>query len=219
MEKKNTVFIVDDHQMFRDGLKFLLAKIENIEIIGEAENGLEFLKKIENLKPDIVLMDISMPELDGVQATKKALQKYPDLKIIALSMFGDEEYYYKMIHAGVKGFVLKESGSNELEVAINLILDNQNFFSEELLRNIIFNIGKEKNTPVVIQDENSPISKRELEVLQLICSGLSTVEIGIKLNISKRTVEGHKSSLIAKTSTRNSVNLIMYAIKNNLVEI
>lgn len=215
---KNKIFIVDDHQMFRDGLKFLLAKMPNIEIIGEAENGKDFLDKIKDVKPDLVLMDISMPELDGVQATKKAIEMYPDIKIIALSMFGEEEYYYKMIHAGVKGFVLKESGSHELEEAINSILDNQNYFSEELLRNIIFNIGKE-NEEEDVKKEKGLISKREYEVLELICSGLSTVEIADKLNISKRTVEGHKSNLLQKTGSKNSVNLIMYAIKNNLVEI
>lgn len=215
---KNKLFIVDDHQMFRDGLKFLLAKLDNIEITGEAENGKLFIDALESVQPDIVLMDISMPEMDGVQATKMALEKYPNLKIIALSMFGDEEYYYKMIHAGVKGFVLKESGSHELEEAINSVLNNQNYFSQELLRNIIFNIGKEKSPQNNGIDEEINISLREKEILQEICSGLSTTEIAEKLNISKRTVEGHKANLLSKTASKNSVNLIMYAIKNGLVD-
>jgi len=218
MNKKKTLFIVDDHQMFRDGLKFLLAKLDNIEIIGEAENGKLFIDAIKNFEPDIVLMDISMPEMNGVEATKKAIELYPEIKIIALSMFGDEEYYYKMIHAGVKGFVLKESGSHELEEAIYSILGNQNYFSQELLRNVIFNINKEKNIQTSEIDNNLNISARESEVLQQICSGLSTTDIADKLNISKRTVEGHKASLLTKTGTKNSVNLIMYAIKNKLVD-
>ncbi len=234
MKTKKKIFIVDDHQMFRDGLKFMFTNIENIEVIDEAENGKDFLEKLEKNMPDIVLMDISMPEMDGITATKIAVEKYPNLKIIALSMFGDEEYYYKMIHAGVRGFVLKESGSSELIEAIEAISDDNNFFSQELLRNIIVHINNNhqnaniKNiNKIVVTDEtelnnfleNASISKREYEVLQCVCNGLSPAEIGEKLNISKRTVEGHKSSLLAKTNTKNVVNLIMYSIKNKLVTI
>jgi len=239
MNKKQKIIIVDDHQMFRDGLKFLLSNVEFVEVINEAENGLQFLEILDKQLPDIVLMDISMPEMDGVTATKIALEKYPDIKIIALSMFGDEEYYYKMIHAGVKGFVLKESGSHELVEAIESVMNDNNYFSQELLRNIIISINNPKtpegeeiqdvqqmsqeqlivNEKIEDETEDAKISKRELEVLQYVCIGLSPAEIGEKLNISKRTVEGHKSSLLAKTSSKNVVNLIMYAIKNKLVTI
>jgi len=222
MKPKQKIIIVDDHQMFRDGLKFMFANIDYIEVIDEAENGSDFLKKLEIHIPDIVLMDISMPEMDGVIATKLAIEKYPSLKIIALSMFGDEEYYYKMIHAGVKGFVLKESGSNELVEAIDSVINDNNYFSQELLRNIIVGINQknaDNKEETLLNEETSNISKRELEVLQYVCNGMSPIEIGEKLNISKRTVEGHKSSLLAKTNSKNVVNLIMYAIKNKLVTI
>lgn len=217
MNKKHTLFIVDDHQMFREGLKFLLAKLKNIEIIGEAENGNDFLKKIEKVEPELVLMDISMPELDGVHATVKAIQKYPDIKIIALSMFGDEQYYFKMLKSGVKGFVLKESGSLELEDAINSVLDGRNYFSEGIFQNSNLETVSKKNP--VGRKKNYAISTREKEVLQLLCTGLSTTEIADKLEISKRTVEGHKQKLLTKTQTPNSVNLIMFAIKNKLVKL
>jgi DNA-binding NarL/FixJ family response regulator len=216
---KSKIFIVDDHQMFRDGIKFLLTNIKNVEVVGEAENGKIFLQAIENQMPDIVLMDISMPEMNGVEATRTAMEKYPDLKIIALSMFGDEEYYYKMIHAGVKGFVLKESGSDELEEAINKVMNNQNFFSQELLNNVIYNIDKEKNQEIEALHKELGLSKREREVLYMLCSGYTTVEIGEKMSISKRTVEGHKQNLLNKTGTKTSVHLIMFAIKNKLVEL
>ena len=163
-------------------------------------------------------MDISMPVMDGIEATKKALEKYPDLPILALSMFGDEEYYYKMVHAGVKGFVLKESGSEELSDAIREITSGNNYFSQELLRKIIINIGNSKLESQVRTPTNT-LTKRESEILRLICQGMSNMEIANMLHLSQRTVEGHKANLLKKTSTKNTVNLIMFAIKNNLVEV
>lgn len=217
MKKKYTIIIVDDHQLFRDGLKFVLSQIDDIEVIGEAENGKKCLELLETKKPDLILMDISMPEMNGIEATAKALEKYPDLKIVALSMFGDQEYYFKMIHAGVKGFVLKQSGKRELEEGIRRVLEGDNFFSQELLRKIIVNIGNGK----VEGKKASPVNltKREKEVLQLICNGLANAEIAEQLNISPKTVDGHRTNLLSKTGARNSVSLVMYAIKNKIIEI
>ena len=111
MEKKtNKIILVDDHKLFRDGLKFVINQIDDMEVVAEASNGLEFLELLEDNKPDLVLMDISMPELDGVQATRQAIEKYPNIKILVISMYCDEEYYYQMIQAGVMGFVLERVG-------------------------------------------------------------------------------------------------------------
>jgi DNA-binding NarL/FixJ family response regulator len=216
-ENKTThkVFIVDDHKLFRDGLKFVLSQTRNISVIGEAQNGIEFLKKIEHSIPDIVLMDISMPEMDGVEATQRAIRLYPEMKIIALSMFGDQEYYYKMIHAGIKGFVLKEASSRELEEAIETVATGDNYFSQELLRKIIVNLSdlesKQENKDIPLFND------RELEIMQLICSGYSNQEIAEKINLSVKTIEGYKTKLLNKTNSRNSVSLVMYAIKNKLI--
>lgn len=210
---KIKIYIVDDHEMFREGVKMLLAKSNDFEIIGEASNG---KKCLENIPPDVdvILMDISMPVLDGMEATQQIIQKDPSAKIIALSMFGDQEYYYKMIHSGVKGFVLKEAGSKELETAIKEIYEGRNFFSQELLRNIIITLSEKKSENVV-----NDFSPRELEVLQLICSGWSNKEIADKLCISIRTIENHKATLMQKTGVKNTISLIIFAIKNSIVKI
>jgi len=214
--KKYRIIVVDDHEIFRDGLKFVLSQSDNTEIIGEATNGEEFLELIETITPDLVLMDIAMPVMDGIEATQKALERNPNMKIIALSMFGDEEYYFKMIHAGVKGFVLKKSGKKELEKAIVEVMKGDSYFSNELLRNIILNLAETKETK---STNNSSLTKREHEVLQLICKGFSNTEIADSLHISAKTVEGHRTNLLSKTGVKNSINLVMYAIKNKIIEI
>ncbi len=217
MEKACKIIIVDDHNIFRDALKFVLAQSPDMEVVAEASNGLEFLALLDNMVPDIVLMDIAMPVLNGVEATKEALRKYPDLKIIALSMYGDELYYFKMLEAGVQGFVLKESGSDELLQAINTVLNGESFFSNHILCNIIKDLAHDSIPPPEAEKKEIKLSKRENEVLELICAGYSNNEIAIKLGISKRTIEGHRSSLINKTGAKNSVHLVLFAMKNNIL--
>jgi len=217
--KKYSLIIVDDHKMFRDGLNMLLSDIPNIDVVGQASNGQEFLDYIEKEKVDIALMDINMPLVDGIEATRRAIEKYPDMMIIALSMFGDEEYYYKMIDAGVKGFVLKESDSEELEKAIEAVIEGGTYFSQELLRSIIANFGFHKETKLKQESNQVKLSTREIEILRHICNGLSNAEIAELLFISQRTVERHRANLLTKTNTKNSISLVMFAIKNNLIEV
>jgi len=214
--KKPNIIIVDDHLIFRQGLKSIIT-LENIaNVIGEASNGIELIDLLSNLKPDLVLMDIDMPRMNGLDATEKALEILPDLKIIAFSMFSDEEYYYKMIDRGVKGFILKTSGINELETAILNVMSGDTYFSNELLRKIINNFGRPNTSKVAVLDN---LTDREVEVLQQICLGLSTDQIAEKLFISPKTVKSHKSNLLEKTVCKNTPALILYAIKNKLVEI
>ena len=170
MERHIELMIVDDHQMFREGLKFLLQEVPGTNLMGEAENGKQFLNLLENKKPDLVLMDISMPEMDGIEATRQALMKYPDLKIIALTMFGEENYYYQMIQAGAKGFVLKKSGSPELKSAIETVMKGEFFFSNDLLISIISEQDREK---LLIPEKIGELkfSKREKQILNLLIRG------------------------------------------------
>lgn len=219
MGKKYRIVLVDDHKLFREGLNFVISQIDDFKVVGEATDGKEFLAMIDDLEADLVLMDISMPNIDGIEATKRALEKYPDLKIVALSMFGDEEYYYKMIQVGVKGFILKESGKDELEKALREVLNGGNYFSQKLLTNIILNLDNPKAGSIRPAGENIKLTRREIEILNLICTGLSNAEIADKLFLSLRTIEGHKSKLIQKTGVKNSISLVMYAIKNKLIEI
>jgi len=214
--KKPNIIIVDDHLIFRQGLKSIIT-LENIaNVIGEASNGLELMVLLEDLKPDLVLMDIDMPHMNGLEATEKAIELMPELKIIAFSMFSDEEYYYKMIDRGVKGFILKTSGINELENAIHNVMSGDSYFSNELLRKIINNFGRPNTIKQTALDN---LTDREIEVLQQICLGLSTEEIAEKLFISPKTVKSHKSNLLEKTVCKNTPSLILFAIKNKLVEI
>ena len=155
--------------------------------------------------------------MDGIEATEITSEKHPEIKVIALSMFSDQEYYHKMISAGVKGFLLKEAGIDELELAIKSVCNSRPYFSQELLRNIIVNMS----APKVTAPGKDPyqLTKREEEVLKLICRGYSNKEISDMLFISQKTVEGHKSNLMIKTNTKNTINLMLFAIKNHLVEI
>jgi DNA-binding NarL/FixJ family response regulator len=219
MDKKIKVFIVDDHDIFRDGIKLLLSSGKVAEVIGEACNGQEFLDKVESLKPDVVLMDIAMPVLDGIETSKIAHQKYTDMKILALTMFGDEKYYYQMIQAGVKGFVLKSSGISELLKAIHEVCDGRSYFSKELLVKLIASISSLNEKKEEPAEAENKISKREIEVLTEIALGLSNEEIADKLNISVTTVRTHRANLISKTGCANTASLVMYAIKNKYVEV
>jgi DNA-binding NarL/FixJ family response regulator len=217
---KIKIMVVDDHDMFRDGIKLLLSSGDQAEVIAEARNGKEFLDKVNGLKPDVVLMDIAMPEMDGIEATKHAHDKYPDMKILALTMFGDEKYYYQMIQSGIKGFVLKSSGISELLNAINQVSNGGNFFSNELLVKIIANMKSMKdNQNNSNLDENEKLSPREIEVLREISLGFSNDEIANKLNISATTVRTHRMKLLSKTGCNNTASLMMYAIKNKIIDI
>ena len=214
---KLKLYIVDDHKLFREGLKLLLSTQDFVQHIYEASNGKEFVENLSFVDCDVVLMDIEMPEMNGVEATELALRMKPDLKIIVLSMYGDEQYYYKMVDAGVKGFVLKNSGIEKVITAIHKVAAGENYFSEELLINILNNMRDNgKNEP---DTPDSEISEREMEILYYVCLGLSNQEIADKLFISKRTVDKHRANLLSKTGCRNTAALVMYAIKNKLIAI
>jgi len=219
MEKKKCkIIIVDDHEIFRNGFKILLNKIECVEVIAEAANGKEFLDILEEKNPDLVFMDISMPVMDGIVTTEEALKRYPDLKIITLTTFTDSEFLDKMLYAGVEGFMLKNSKLEDFKKSIKKVCGGGNYFSEEVLakltRNVIVRKSKEKQKELLPE-----LSMREKEVLELICKGHSNVKIGEILNISDRTVERHKANLLSKTNTINTVNLVIYAFRNDLAKI
>ncbi len=212
--EKIRIIIADDHQLFRNGMKILLDAFPEFDVIGEASNGEEFIKIIRNTRTDIALMDINMPEMDGIEATRRSLRICPDINIIALSMYGEEEYYNKMVDAGAKGFVLKDSDISEVKEAILTVQKGGTYFSQELLYHVIQKI---KNRESVNKSAN--LSKREKEILLKICEGLSNQEIAESLFISKRTVDKHRANLLGKTNSKNTASLILYAIKNKLIEI
>ena len=203
--EKLSIHLVDDHSLFREGLKFLLSN---------CENGKIFLEKLDSKIPDVVFMDIEMPEIDGITASKIALEKYPNLKIIALSMYAEEEYYSKMIDVGVRGFLLKNSQFEDVQKAILDVSEGNNFFSQEILDRIIANMYKKKTEKPILD-----LTEREIEVLYNICKGLSNQEIADLLFISKRTVDKHRENLLLKTEAKNTAGLVVYAIKNGIFEV
>lgn len=205
------IVLVDDHSIFRESLKRLLVAEKIANVIAEAKNGKEFLEIIRNTKPDLVLMDIAMPIMDGIEATKKAIEIYPDLQILALSMFDDEKYYHRMIESGVKGFVLKNADIKELEKAIVEVASGGNWFSNELLRKIITSTSR--------AGENKKLTCRELEVLNLICKGYSNEQIANELNLSFDTIKWHRSHILSKTNSKNTASLIMNSIRMKLIEL
>ncbi|MDP4268363.1 MAG: response regulator transcription factor [Bacteroidota bacterium] len=219
MTNKIKIFLVDDHEFFRNGLSAAINKLKNTEVIGEAETGEEFLQKIEVAKPDIVFMDIKMPGKGGIEATKCSLKMFPDLKIVALSMFGDEQYLYSMIEAGVKGFLLKNIGLYELEKAIQIINNGKCYFSEELLVTLTKNIMGISDSSLYKPKSTPRLTKREHQILQLLCKGSSNKDIATTFQLSDRTVENHKGSLMKKFGVNSTSNLILYAIKEKIVEL
>ena len=214
MNQPVKVFIVDDHEIFRNGIKMVFNKSNEIEIVGEAESGEDFLEVMNQEDFDVVLMDIKMGGINGIETTELAIKKNPEFKVLVLSTFGEEEFLERILQAGAKGFVLKNVLKGVLANAIKSVCDGENYFSPELLpyftRRFISN--GEGSMEVVL-------TEREQEVLQLIGKGYSNDEIADELFISKRTVDTHKNNLISKTGSKNIVSLLIYAIKHKLIDI
>jgi DNA-binding NarL/FixJ family response regulator len=211
MKTKKKVFIVEDHAIFREGLKRVIGEMDDVELVGEAENGAIFLEKLKKVSPDIVLMDIQMPVMDGMEAAEKALKYDPSLKILVISMFGEEEYVYSMVEKGVCGFILKTSGIQDLAKAINRISEGQQYYSEEIMGLLV------KKVRQIDAVEKVVFTEKEMEVLRLLCKGLGNNEIADKLFLSVRTVEGYRNKLLQKTGSANVINLVIYALRNKLV--
>ncbi len=214
MKTKLSIILVDDHKLFREGLKLLLSKVSFVGEIYEASNGQEFIDQLAHVKPDIALLDIEMPIMNGIKATQIALEEMPELKIIGLSMYADQSYYTHMIEAGAKGFMMKNSSFDDVKRAISDVAEGRSFFSGEIMNELISNINRKK-----IIKKTTDLTDREIEILFLICKGLSNQEIADKLYLSKRTVDKHRENLLLKTGSKNTASLVIYAIKNEIIEI
>jgi len=214
METKKLI-IVDDHRLFREGLKLMLQDYPQFDVVGEADTGIRFLTLLEQLgPPDIVLMDINMPQMNGIEATTNALKQYPHLPVLILSMLGEEDYYNELVGIGVKGFLLKDADPDELVKGIERILEGGHYFSQELLMGILQ--GKQKRAQ---QHEQLHLTRREKEVLTYLCQGKTNAEIADALFVSQRTIDRHKSNLFIKSGCNNSVALALFAIRYQLVNL
>ena len=211
MKTTKKIITVEDHAIFREGLRRIISEMDDMELVGEASNGVEFLKMLKKVTPDLVIMDIQMPEMDGIEATEKALQFNPSLKILVLSMFGEEEYIYSMVDKGIYGFILKNSDVSDFKKAIMRVSDGQQYYSEEVMQVLVKKVRGYDTVDKII------FTSKENEVLRLLCKGLSNAEIAEKIFVSTRTVEGYRNKLLQKTGTSNVLNLVIFALRNKLV--
>jgi DNA-binding NarL/FixJ family response regulator len=214
MMKKIDVYLVDDHPLFRQGLKLLLSGLDFIGRIYEANNGEEFIGGLKETPVDIALLDIEMPVMNGIEAAKRAREILPSIKILALSMYSDKNYYLSMIDAGACGFLLKNSDFDEVEKAITDVCNDKSYISIEILNEILKYPDKASFNVF-----DSELTERETEVLLLICMGLTNNQIADRLVLSKRTVDKHRENLLLKTQSKNTANLVIYAIKNGFLHI
>lgn len=211
---KISVVVAEDHEFFRRGLVEAIRSINCFDVIGEVSNGLELLNFMKKSTPDIVITDIKMPVLNGVEAVTHIVKIYPQIKILVLSLHGDEEYLEKFIELGVKGFLLKNSDSSTLEKALKSIAKDKQYFSEEFIPYFT-----KKYISCNRIQEKLLLTRREYEVLQLIADGYTNNEIGEKLQISSKTVMNHRTKILDKTNSKNTARLLNYAYKHRLVEL
>jgi DNA-binding NarL/FixJ family response regulator len=211
------ILLVDDHEIVRDGIRLLLEDEIGFEIVGEAENGHKALETCEKKDIDLAIMDINMPEMNGIEATEEIKSEYPDIKVLALTMMDEDEHIRKMIEAGASGYILKSSDREELLEAITTILEGRHYFSDDTTQRVMMDLVKsstKKNDP-----DPDQITPREREILELIVKEYTNQQIADKLHISVRTVDAHRRNLLQKTDAKNTAGLVTYAIRYNLVEI
>lgn len=219
MSKTLKIILVDDEVLFRKGISFLLTREENIEVLFEASNGLELMEflKADNPKPDIIIMDLKMPFLNGIEATKIIRRDFPDIKIIALTSYDSKSFIANMVDVGAVSYLVKNTTPQELFATINEVAEKGFYYSDYVMNIIQKDIIANKKSKCSF--DTNFITSRELEVLQLICKQKSTIEIGEKLFISPRTVEGHRNNLLLKTESKNIAGLVVFAIQHELVSL
>jgi DNA-binding NarL/FixJ family response regulator len=214
--KQIKIIIVDDHQIMIDGLLAILQREENIKVVGVALNGLKALELAKNEEIDIVLTDISMPEMSGVQLTKEIKKYNKNIQVIALSMFNDSHNINQMLEAGISGYLLKNTGNEELMTAINKVYNGGIYYSEEVSDLILKNYTSSNQKRVELEKVN--ITDREREIIILITKEYSNAQIASELFISERTVETHRKNIYRKNNTNNIVGLIKFAYEHNILE-
>ncbi len=208
------IIIADDHQMFIDGIKSLLVNEKGIKVIGEAVNGKQVLSLLEKEQADIVLLDVNMPEMDGIEATKLIKQKYATVKVLMLTMYNNQEFIFGLMNAGASGYILKNTGKTELLEAITAVNNGKTYYSKDVTETILQNFSKKTTEQKV---EAAHLTEREKDVLKLIAQEYNTQEIATQLFISANTVETHRKNLLSKLQAKNIAGLVKFAIQSGLV--
>lgn len=217
MRQKYHIFIVEDHQLFREGLKSMLNSRDDIEIVGEAQDGLEGIRRIRRLKPDLVLLDLSMPKMGGISVMKEVKHEFPDMRILALTIHESDQYVLEAFEAGTDGYCIKDASRRELMLAVDSVLQGKTYISPGISDHVMvgYLAGQQKMKESSRWDT---VTQREREVLKLLAEGYTNKEIGNFLNISVKTVEKHRANLIGKLDMHSVAQLTAYAIDKGLVE-
>ncbi len=209
--------IADDYKIYRDGLKVGLSADDNLEVIGEADNGEDLMKALETISPDIIIMDLKMPIMDGMEATKAVRKKYPTIKVLVVTMYEDDKFIIHLMENGANGYLLKNAEPDEIRKSIYALYENGYYFNDlvnkALLKKLVL-----KNNLKPSFNQNIELTEREQEVLKLICEEKTAAEIGKEIFLSPRSVEGIRQRLIEKVGVRNSAGLVMFAVKNGIVD-
>ena len=209
------LLLVDDHQLFLDGMSFIFSQQENISIAGTANNGRKAIEMIENQSFDLVMMDINMPELSGFEATKIIKAKYPNVKILIVSMLNDYASISKLLKAGADGYVMKNTGKEELLVAIHTIMQGEVYVGEEVKKGLfLYMTNKKSAEPKLNVFGKVELTNREKEILKLISEGMTNNEMADKLFLSPKTIDTHRTNLLQKLGLKNTAALIKYAVEN-----
>jgi DNA-binding NarL/FixJ family response regulator len=214
---KIKIAIADDYKIYRDGLKVGLSADENLDVITEADNGEDLLKELEKKLPDVIIMDLKMPIMDGMEATKMVRKKYPSIKVLVVTMYEDDKFIIHLMENGANGYLLKNAEPEEIRKSIYAVHENGYYFNDlvnkALLKKLVL-----KNNLKPSFNQNVDLSERELQVLKLICEEKTAAEIGKEIFLSPRSVEGIRQRLIEKIGVRNTAGIVMFAVKNGLAD-
>ena len=214
--QKLRILLADDHIVMRTGLRALLERQSNLEVVGESENGRETVELAASLRPDVVVMDVGMPVLNGIEATQTIVTQCPAIAVVILSMHADESYVMRALKAGARGYLLKDSAAADLLGAIQAISQGKSFFSPKVSRILAedyVRVLKQKGAV----DTYDLLTSREREILQLLAEGKANKEVAIALNLSPYTVETHRSHILQKLSLHNSAELVLYAVRKGII--
>ena len=210
--KKIRILLADDHAVVRQGFKMILSAQTDMEIVGEAANGREAVELGEQLRPDVVVMDVAMPELNGIEATRRLVAANPHAKVIALSMHKDSVYVREILRAGARGYLLKDSGAGDLVIAIRAVAGGESYLSPAVSNAVLEDYRKHVTNPIDL------LSSREREVLQMLAEGKTNKEIAVVLNLSVYTVDAHRGRIMEKLNLHSINELVRFAVRNGLVD-
>jgi DNA-binding NarL/FixJ family response regulator len=217
MAAKTRVLIADDHAIVREGVKMILAKESDFEVVGEAQDGRQALELVERMKPNVVVMDISMPEMGGIEATQQVKERYAGVNVIALTMHEDESYVFKLLRAGASGYVLKRAAAQDLVQAVRAAAKGEAFLYPSVARKVVEDYLKRVETGEE-RERYDGLTEREKEILTHIAQGLSNQQIAQKLYISIKTVQTHRAHILEKLGLHDRTELVRYAIRKGLIE-